>query len=174
MRNIPQITRDKFFNTYRKIKGRICNEVHGSCIRCGLFLAMPDGKFVCMADIVEGAMSSTFPEEAVKHIFGEENLLILTIKKKWFDMILSGEKQEEYRELKPYYISRFKNIGLLDEYSVPVKNAKYWILFRNGYSASSPAFKALCSLDIRTGNSEWGAEPSRLYYVLTILKIIKD
>lgn len=34
-------------------------------------------------------------------------MLILSIKKKWFDMILSGKKKEEYREIKPYYKSRF-------------------------------------------------------------------
>lgn len=39
-------------------------------------------------------------------------MLILPIKKKWFDMILSGEKKEEYREIKPYYESRLpKNFG---------------------------------------------------------------
>ena len=27
-------------------------------------------------------------------------MLTLSIKKKWFDMILSGEKKEEYREIK--------------------------------------------------------------------------
>ena len=31
-------------------------------------------------------------------------MLTLPIKKKWFDMILSGEKKEEYREIKPYYV----------------------------------------------------------------------
>lgn len=36
-------------------------------------------------------------------------MLILPIKKKWFDMIASGEKKEEYREIKPYYDSRFMN-----------------------------------------------------------------
>ena len=30
-------------------------------------------------------------------------MLVLPIKKKWFDMIASGEKKEEYREIKPYY-----------------------------------------------------------------------
>ena len=29
-------------------------------------------------------------------------MLTLPIKKKWFDMIVSGEKKEEYREIKPY------------------------------------------------------------------------
>ena len=33
--------------------------------------------------------------------------LQLSLKKKWFDMILSGEKKEEYREVKNHWISRF-------------------------------------------------------------------
>lgn len=33
-------------------------------------------------------------------------VLHLTLKKKWFDMILSGEKKEEYREIKSYWIER--------------------------------------------------------------------
>lgn len=37
-------------------------------------------------------------------------MLILPIKKKWFGMIASGEKTEEYREIKPYYDSRFMNV----------------------------------------------------------------
>jgi hypothetical protein len=36
-----------------------------------------------------------------------KNVLHLTLKKKWFDMVLSGEKTEEYREIKPYWIDRF-------------------------------------------------------------------
>jgi hypothetical protein len=36
---------------------------------------------------------------------GRHNL-ILHIKKKWFDQIRYGIKTEEYRELKPYWISR--------------------------------------------------------------------
>jgi hypothetical protein len=36
----------------------------------------------------------------------KERVLKLTIKKKWFDLILSGEKVEEYREIKPYWIKR--------------------------------------------------------------------
>ena len=37
-------------------------------------------------------------------------MLILPIKKKWFDMILSGEKREEYRDIKEYYETRFQNL----------------------------------------------------------------
>ena len=34
-------------------------------------------------------------------------MLTLPIKKKWFDMIKSGEKKEEYRERKEYYSKIF-------------------------------------------------------------------
>lgn len=40
-------------------------------------------------------------------------MLVLPIKKKWFDMIASGDKEEEYREIKPYWTSRFmKALGI--------------------------------------------------------------
>lgn len=97
-------------------------------------------------------------------------MLILPIKKKWFDMILSGEKKEEYRELKPYYRSRLHNEGFLDQYGLPTLYQGA-VLFRNGYAGNSPSFEALCSLDIKTGRPEWGAEPGKEYYVLKILDI---
>lgn len=37
-------------------------------------------------------------------------MLTLTIKRKWFNMILSGEKKEEYRDIKDYYKSRFSRL----------------------------------------------------------------
>lgn len=42
-------------------------------------------------------------------------MLVLPIKKKWFDMIASGEKKEEYREVKEYYNKRFSNKRLFLE-----------------------------------------------------------
>lgn len=100
-------------------------------------------------------------------------MLVMPIKKKWFDMILSGEKKEEYREIKPYYKSRFKNIFEMAPYSfIPVGNDKKQIMFRNGYSTNCPSFIADCTLDIKTGKEEWGAEKDVEYYVLTIHKIV--
>ncbi len=99
-------------------------------------------------------------------------MLILPIKKKWYNMILSGKKKEEYREIKPYYRSRLYHEGFLDQYGLPTQ----WqskVLFRNGYSKSSPSFEALCSLDIKTGREEWGAEPDKEYYVLKIMEVLK-
>lgn len=33
--------------------------------------------------------------------------LTLSLKKPWFNIIKSGEKKEEYREIKPHYIRQF-------------------------------------------------------------------
>lgn len=95
-------------------------------------------------------------------------MLTLPIKKKWFDMILSGEKKEEYREMTPYYQVRFKNLWKFDQFN---GSAIREIRFRNGYSGNSPSFVAKCSLRTGTGKVEWGAEPGKQYYVLTIHEI---
>lgn len=95
-------------------------------------------------------------------------MLTLPIKRQWYDMILSGEKKEEYREIKPYYESR---IGKLFVFPIPEYQEK--IVFRNGYAATSPSFTAICSMRVGEGKLEWGAEPGKTYYVLTIHEIVK-
>ena len=101
-------------------------------------------------------------------------MIILPIKKKWFDMILSGEKKEEYRDIKPFYARRIGEY-LRDRYSRVLRDFSrdhiVDVLFRNGYSKDSPEFWAECEVTIGTGKPEWGAEEGKLYYVLTIVKI---
>lgn len=91
-------------------------------------------------------------------------MLTLPIKKVWFDLILFGEKKEEYRKISPYYTSRFQNLFHVDT------DAKK-ICFRNGYSGTSPSFVAVCTLDIGEGKEAWGAEPGQIYYRLHIKRI---
>lgn len=83
-------------------------------------------------------------------------------------MILSGEKKEEYRELKPYYTTRF---GRLWQGSLIGFDAKRKVIFRNGYSEQSPSLIATVTLDIGTGKTEWGAEKGKNYYILKICDI---
>lgn len=113
-------------------------------------------------------------------------MLTLPIKKKWFDMILSGEKPEEYREITPYWTVRMQNqfgvILLNEEQLVPfevvvperARDALQLIRFRNGYAAGSPSFLARCTLRIGAGKPEWGAEPGRKYFVLGIHDIMRE
>ncbi len=103
-------------------------------------------------------------------------MLILPVKKKWFDMILSGEKKEEYREIKPYYETRFCNLfGIIVGKEGNIIRSclgNQPVMFRNGYGKDAPTFIAMCSVEIGTGNEEWGAEKGIDYYVLTIHKIV--
>lgn len=36
----------------------------------------------------------------------KKKVLTLTVSKQWFDMIAAGEKTEEYREIKGYWVKR--------------------------------------------------------------------
>lgn len=97
-------------------------------------------------------------------------MICLPIKKQWFDMILSGKKKEEYRDIKEYWFTRFQNEGFLTFIGSPSFESKP-VLFRNGYRADSPAFVAECTLIRGRGKVEWGAEPEKEYYILVINKI---
>lgn len=97
-------------------------------------------------------------------------MLTLPIKKQWFDMILSGKKKEEYREIKPYYTTRLSKIfDMIND--IPLNLATADIRFTNGYGYKVPSFIAECHLEKREGNEEWGAQPGKEYYVLVIEKI---
>jgi len=81
-------------------------------------------------------------------------VLHLTLKKKWFDLIASGEKKEEYREVKQYWIKRLHN-----------KEFDY-VQFRNGYSKDSPIIRVefIC-IRLHKGKKEWGAPPEPVFII---------
>lgn len=88
--------------------------------------------------------------------------LHLTLKKKWFDMIASGIKREEYREMKPYWDKRL----MLKTYDV--------IQFRNGYSKNAPTITVeLHNISIGLGIVGWGAPENKLVYILKLGEILE-
>lgn len=89
-------------------------------------------------------------KEAVADL-DKKKVLTLTISKQWFDMIVSGEKNEEYREIKKYWVSRLVNQHaesgdvLFDEfggYCRVIGKLEYktytHVIFINGYRKDSP------------------------------------
>lgn len=108
-------------------------------------------------------------------------MLVLPIKKKWFEMIASGEKKEEYREIKPYYDNRigYAVAGISFKYCHPdlikklENNKEFDVIFRNGYSYESPSIWCTCTFRRGTGKKEWGAIHGQEYYILQILKILE-
>ena len=101
-------------------------------------------------------------------------MLTLPIKKKWFDMILSGEKKEEYRDQTLYWLNRlYSEIGRQHEGDKRTMTTRepFWVCFRNGYSPDSPTFKAKVTFSTGYGVEQWGAEKNKRYIVLRILEI---
>lgn len=95
----------------------------------------------------------------------------LNLTKKWFDLILSGEKKQEYRELTDYWQSRF-----MEMYPVKISGIKYWptVIFSNGYAKNRRQFEIeIKGFHIGSGNPEWGATPGREYYVIELGDILQ-
>lgn len=106
-------------------------------------------------------------------------MLILPIKRKWLEMIRSGKKKEEYREIKSYYTARFRHLmtyapvnderiiaavrSATDRGGIPIK-----VILRGGYDLLAPAILVKGTLVIGEGKPEWGAEPGKEYYVIRI------
>lgn len=91
----------------------------------------------------------------------------LTLKKKWFDMILSGEKKEEYREMKPYWNTRLRN-----KKTYCLRNIDL-IVFKNGYQKNARTISIECEkIQMREGKKEWGAEVGQHYFVLILGNIV--
>ena len=128
--------------------------------------------------------------------------LHLNLIRKWFDMIKSGDKKEEYRDISPYFCSKF----LL--YNGKHKGRKFWanmylfsnegillwwltslekhikngfvsfknfdtITFSNGMTPPVPRFEIdKKGISIGEGNPDWGAIPSKKYFVLKLGEIL--
>lgn len=86
-------------------------------------------------------------------------MLTLPIKGKWFDMIESGEKREEYRALSKYYMSRFGG-----------KVGRFQLRLRRGYCGEDPTLECEVSVKVGRGKPEWGAPKGQDVFILKIHK----
>ena len=105
--------------------------------------------------------------------------LTLSLKKKWFDKIKSGEKKEEYRECSEYWIRRFvkdKSLGFrgvddLTDYLALDGLDFDRLVFTLGYPKADDTERRLTfknpKIRVGTGRPEWGAEHGKLYFVIT-------
>lgn len=101
--------------------------------------------------------------------------LHLTLKKKWFDMIESGEKTEEYRDLKDYWYNRLMTYELWSHNNVTPRKRYIdfkdfdFVSFRHGYSKYARTMKfKMNEIRITTGFSDWGASKGVEYFVIKL------
>jgi len=94
-------------------------------------------------------------------------ILYLTVKKKWFDMIASDEKKEEYRQDVKWIRSRlFNSDGTKKEYDI--------IRFTNGYRKDSPTVDVVYGgFDFGIPNPKWSNGGQENVFRIKIGEIIK-
>ena len=122
--------------------------------------------------------------------------LDLVLKRKWFDMIASGEKTEEYRELKKYWVKRLlepvdmfgRNYCKAEDFDNDPDD--FWcefivptdircgviqfkgfdkVTFHLGYSKDRPSMTfAIKEIVCDEGREEWGALPGETYFVIKL------
>lgn len=90
-------------------------------------------------------------------------ILDLPVKKKWYEMIESGGKREEYREYKDYWYKR-----LIEQDTLRLKPYTH-VRFRYGYTRRTMLFK-IDSITVDVGNTNWGAPE----YPVFIIKFHKE
>lgn len=109
-------------------------------------------------------------------------------------MIASGEKKEEYRELKDYWGARLcfrvkvpwgghltkwtklreGDRECLQDDFIPNFEKFDYIHFANGYNKPRIMAVEFKGIEVRTGNPEWGAEPGKEYFVIKLGEIINN
>lgn len=99
--------------------------------------------------------------------------LTLPLKRKWFDMIRSGFKTEEYRDLNDFWAKRLtENPVITKDYIKPGKPKKFdSVVFTCGYPKKTDNSRRMelknPKIRIGEGRPEWGAEPGKMYFVIT-------
>lgn len=119
-------------------------------------------------------------------------ILDLPLKAKWYEMIESGNKKEEYREIKKYWIGRLAKCGGRNSYEKTGFYCKKGICFscitrgngfhpkeythvrfRFGYTKRTMLFE-LESITIGVGNTNWGAPDNECVFILKLGKCISQ
>ena len=127
----------------------------------------------------------------------DNKTLHLVLKRKWWDMIESGEKKEEYRDFTPFYIKRlcdnpcFNKQGeiierkIIDKWTldacekrgINLKTA--WadsniipkdyssVTFHFGYTNKTMVY-SVKDISVGEGRTEWGAENGKEYFIIKL------
>lgn len=107
--------------------------------------------------------------------------LTLPLKRKWFETIRDGVKLEEYREMSDYWKKRLFSNKVFCKGVCEICNVKNCpkeifssyerLIFTLGYPKADDTSRRFefknPKIRIGTGRPEWGAEPGKMYFVIT-------
>ena len=127
------------------------------CIKCGK---------ICFSELDSDLHSSAFLGHGDWKVL---QAIHLPLKKQWYEMIESGIKTEEYREIKPHWTRRF--IGMNQplfsfRYGYKQANVKGYthVKFSYGYTKRIMTFE-IKEITIGKGNPEWGAPKEDVFII---------
>lgn len=100
--------------------------------------------------------------------------LHLPLKKEWYEMIESGVKTEEYREIKPYWSKRLVGMDrplFSFRYGYQESNVSgyTYVKFSYGYTRRTMTFD-IESITIGKGKPEWGAPADEEVFIIKLGK----
>lgn len=119
-------------------------------------------------------------------------VLHMVLKHKWYDMIESGEKKEEYRDFNRYWTMRlttlfwqegngysavFRTSHVMNEkgrtmeafyYQRPIEK----IVFHRGYTSTTMEWKA-GHIELGYGYTPWGAPKNNMVYIIPLKERIR-
>lgn len=115
----------------------------------------------------------------------KDDVIHLFLKHKWYDMIERGEKKEEYREIKPYWIGRIFKEAMsfpkgIEPHDFFFRNGKYHGIFRSkvrlvvfhrAYTDTTMEYK-VDGIAVGKPNPEW-CESEDKYKEVFIIKLGK-
>ncbi len=102
-------------------------------------------------------------------IIREPKVLHLVLKGKWYDMIDCGEKLEEYREHKEYWVKRLTN-GYETDFPIGTQylfKPYTSVCFHRGYTSTKMEFK-IDSMRLGYGCPELGAPNNRPVFIIKL------
>lgn len=112
--------------------------------------------------------------------------LHLILKRQWYDMIASGTKKEEYREITQYWMKRLMlcychGFTPCKHQSCPnsrpdlcagIVRRFHYVTFHYGYTSRTMTFR-IADISTGVGKPEWGAEPDKQYFVIKLGERVK-
>lgn len=105
------------------------------------------------------------------------NVLKLVLKHKWYDMISQGVKKEEYREIKPYWLTRIgcQALGHCTPQTrcqvaevIDICDDKFTqVQFFRGYTSTTMLYE-IDSISIGEGDPAYGAPKGKDVYIIKL------
>ena len=110
----------------------------------------------------------SYRQDVVKLPIDTCEILHLVLKRKWYEMIASGEKTEEYRALTPYWASRLNNWSN----SIAQAGIGFSLGYRKPDLFRISGHRMLYKVRFGARHPEWG-EPEEPHFVIPIWYVLK-